>query len=72
MEYVEVKMRIPKSIHDFLRDLVRFTGLDLEALIENKLREMVRGIVDDLSRMPYVEREFLLVRYGLNEAVKDF
>ena len=51
-------MRIPKAIHDFLRDLVRFTGLDLESLIEAKLSEMVKDIVEDLSRMPFVERSF--------------
>jgi len=71
LEYVEVKMRIPKPIHDFLKTLVEFTGIDLEALLEAELRKTVSVIIDELSNAPYVERKLLLARYDLGEALKD-
>jgi len=69
VDYIEVKLRIPKPIHDFLKALVDFTGLDLEELLQTEIRETVRGIIDEIQTAPYIEREELIHRYGIDEVL---
>ena len=64
--FVEVKLRLPRSVHDFFRALVEFTGLDLEELLRAELEKTARSIAKELGALSYIDYEGLLYRYGLD------
>ncbi len=66
LEYTEVRFRLPRAVHDFLKALVEFTGVDLEGLLQAEMEKTVRNIIDELSKVSYIDREALLHRYGLD------
>ena len=70
MEYVEVRVRVPKPIVDFVKALVEFSGFDFEAFWERELVNTVHSIISAISG-PYVDSERLIERYGLREVLKD-
>jgi len=70
MEYVEVRVRVPKPIVDFVKALVEFSGFDFEAFWERELVNTVHSIISTISG-PYLDTKRLIKRYGLNEVLND-
>ena len=68
-EYVEVTVRLPKKLVDFLKDNVK----DLQKYMEYSIIQFVGADLDDLSIFPFKEPEevhAVITRYGLNETLK--
>ena len=70
IEYVKVEINIPKQIVDFVRALAEFSGFDFEWFWQRELIDTIKSIIECISG-PYVDSEWLIRRYNLEEILKD-
>ncbi len=66
MKYVEVKIKVPKPVMDFLRAFVEFAGIDLDRLLTDLVISEINCLTDDGGHA-YINRRQLIKHYGLEE-----
>jgi hypothetical protein len=70
MEYVEITVRIPKPLNDFIESYFGFVGVDPQAFWEREVIGDIGALLETLEGQ-HLSPEGLIKRYGLAEALAD-
>ncbi len=66
MKYVEVKIKVPKPVVDYVRALAMFASVDINKILTDLVVTNVNCLVDE-GGYPYTERMKIIKHYGLKE-----
>lgn len=71
IETVDVKIKVPKPIIDFLKDARAFTDKDFQSYLEWLI---IVGFEGDLDSMdgPIFDKDVVHYNYGLNKVFQDY
>jgi len=70
IEYVEVKIKIPKPLYEFVKALAQFYQLDTDQFFETELKTAIESVLDGMSGA-YMDKEYLIELYHLKEIIED-
>ena len=69
-EYVEVQIKVPKYIYEFVEALANFSRTKIEQFWETELIDTVKSTIDCISGN-YVDKDILIERYNLKQILED-
>ena len=71
IEYVELRLKVPKAIVDFLRAYETAMGESAEEYLEYKIVELICSSLDDWEYSPFSDAPHWIQRFGLDKVFDE-
>ena len=70
IEYVEVQIKVPKHIYEFVEALANFSRTKIEQFWQTELIDTIKSTIDCISGN-YIDTDVLIERYNLKQILED-